>query len=134
MSQLPTPHRYRPAAFFALLIAYLATGKLCLLLALPPVYSTPLFPPAGLALAAVYLAGKRALPWIFVGAWLLNLWTGYTPASSVRAAAFAAAMGLAPVVQAWSADGFCIACWEPVAVSIKPATCSGCSSRPRCCA
>jgi len=55
-----------------LLLAYVAGGKLGMLFALPPGYSIPVFPPAGLALAALLLFGWRALPGIFFGSLVLN--------------------------------------------------------------
>ncbi len=55
-----------------LLLLYVAGGKLGMLFALPPGYSIPVFPPAGLALAAILLFGSRALPGIFLGSWVFN--------------------------------------------------------------
>jgi diguanylate cyclase (GGDEF)-like protein/PAS domain S-box-containing protein len=56
-----------------LLAAYLATGHFGLLLALAPGYATPLFLPAGIALAAVASLGMGLLPAVGLGALLLNL-------------------------------------------------------------
>ncbi len=56
---------------------YVLTGKLGVLLAVPPGYATPIFPPAGIATAAVLIAGGVSLPWIFLGSFLLNLSIGY---------------------------------------------------------
>jgi PAS domain S-box-containing protein len=63
---------------------YFAAAKLSLLLAIPPGYATAVWPPSGLALAAVLLAGNRAWPGIWLGAALANV----TVQSSVLAALF----------------------------------------------
>ncbi len=57
--------------------AYIICGKLSLLLAIPPGYASAIFPPAGIALAAAFIAGKRTAPGILLGSFLLNLWIGY---------------------------------------------------------
>lgn len=65
----------RPIMTYLLLVfAYLVSGKLGLLLALPPGYVSAIFPPAGIAVAAVLIGGRGSLPWIFLGSLLLNLW------------------------------------------------------------
>ncbi|TMH10656.1 MAG: two-component hybrid sensor and regulator, partial [Betaproteobacteria bacterium] len=43
------------------------------MLAVPPGYATAVWPPSGLALAAVLLAGNRAWPGIWLGAALANV-------------------------------------------------------------
>ena len=43
-----------------LCIAYAVTGWLALQIAVPPGYAAPLFPPAGIALAGLGLAGLMA--------------------------------------------------------------------------
>ena len=52
---------------------YFALAKLSLLTAIPPGYATSVWPPSGLALAAVLLLGQRVWPGIWVGAALTNL-------------------------------------------------------------
>lgn len=61
-----------------LILAYTITGKLGLMLALPPGYASAIFPPAGIAVAAVFVAGRKLLPAIFLGSCLLNMWVGYS--------------------------------------------------------
>ena len=58
--------------YLLLIVAYVVSGKLGLSLALESGYATPIFPPAGIAISAVFLGGKRALPWVFIAALLLN--------------------------------------------------------------
>ena len=53
-------------------LAYLLAGKLSLLLAIPPGVASPLYPGAGLALAAVLVYGGRAVPGVALGAYLVN--------------------------------------------------------------
>lgn len=58
-------------AFLA--IAYSGLGALGLMLAIPPGYASPVFPAAGLALAASLWLGPRALAGIWLGSALLNV-------------------------------------------------------------
>jgi diguanylate cyclase (GGDEF)-like protein/PAS domain S-box-containing protein len=78
-----------------LLLAYVISGKLALLLALPPGYASAIFPPAGIAVAAALICGRRALPGVFLGALLLNLWVGYSPATPYSLESLAAALAIA---------------------------------------
>lgn len=55
-----------------LALAYFIVGKLALLLAIPPGYSTAVWPGAGVALAGILLFGIRAWPGILVGSFLVN--------------------------------------------------------------
>jgi len=79
------------------LAAYLTIGRACLMLALPPGYATPLFPPAGIGLALAATVGWRVLPGIGLGALMLNLqlgWAGaHTPAQLNLYAALPIALG-----------------------------------------
>src|SRR5512139_2459543 len=70
-------HR-RAAGYLLLVAAYVISGLLGLTLALPPGYASAIFPPAGIAVAAVLIGGRGVLPWVFLGSLLLNLWTGYS--------------------------------------------------------
>src|SRR4051812_25617875 len=54
-------------------LAYAVVGWLALLLAVPPGYASPLYPSAGVALAAVLTYGRPALPGVFAGAFLVNV-------------------------------------------------------------
>jgi diguanylate cyclase (GGDEF)-like protein/PAS domain S-box-containing protein len=57
-----------------LALAYAVSGRIALLLALPPSYASAIFPPAGIALAFVMIYGWRVLPGVFLGSLLLNAW------------------------------------------------------------
>lgn len=54
-------------------VTYYITGKLGLLLALPPGYATLMWPPAGLSIAALLIFGLNRWPGILLGALLINL-------------------------------------------------------------
>src|SRR5437016_12293600 len=56
-------------------IVYFIAGKLGLSLAFLYASASPVWPPAGIALAALLLLGYRVWPAIFVGAFLVNLTT-----------------------------------------------------------
>jgi len=53
-------------------LAYFASGKLGLWLAVPPGYSTAVWPASGLALALTMRFGLRALIGLFIGSYVLN--------------------------------------------------------------
>ncbi|MDE2585193.1 MAG: MASE1 domain-containing protein, partial [Betaproteobacteria bacterium] len=90
---------------WALVVAYVLTGKLALLLALPPGYASAIFPPAGIALAGALIGGRRALPWIFLASLLLNLWAGYSPAHAVTMPGVTAALLIAAASMSQAACG-----------------------------
>src|SRR5215470_12690468 len=63
--------------------AYWATGRLALLLAIPPGYAAPIWPPAGIALAAFLVYGTRVWPSIVLGSFLVNVWTAFDPTNGL---------------------------------------------------
>jgi signal transduction histidine kinase/CheY-like chemotaxis protein len=62
-------------AIGALALIYLIAGKLSLHLAFLHKSASPVWPPAGIALAALIILGFRVWPAIFVGAFIVNFWT-----------------------------------------------------------
>ena len=54
-------------------VLYLVAARLSLLLAIPPGYATPVWPPSGIALAAALMLGIRIWPGIWLGAAIANL-------------------------------------------------------------
>ena len=65
----------RPAwllPFFMTILVYAAAGKLALWLAVPPAFAAPLFPAAGVALAAILVFGWRMVPAVFLGSMVVN--------------------------------------------------------------
>ena len=97
------------SAFVVVPVLYIATGKLALLLAVPPGYASPLWLPAGIAAAALLLGGLRLWPAVFTGAMLLNLWasldTRFGMGATTLPVAVAVATGatLQAVLAAWIA-------------------------------
>jgi signal transduction histidine kinase/integral membrane sensor domain MASE1/ActR/RegA family two-component response regulator len=69
-------------------LCYFVTGKLGLMLAIPPGYATAIWPPSGFALAAVLMIGYRAWVGIFLGSFLLNLFSYIGIAEIFTASAF----------------------------------------------
>ena len=92
-------------AYLSSALAYVATGKLALLLAVPPGYASPIFPPAGIAVAGVLIGGRATLPWIFLGSFLLNLWTGYSALHQAAETWLAAAVVIAAASMLQAAIG-----------------------------
>jgi TolB-like protein/integral membrane sensor domain MASE1/class 3 adenylate cyclase/Tfp pilus assembly protein PilF len=86
-----------------LAVIYFIAGKLGLMLASLHASASPVWPPAGIALAALLLLGYRAWPAIFIGAFLVNVTTAGNAATS-----FAIATGntLEAVVGAWLVNRF----------------------------
>ena len=94
--------RRRLLIYAVLPLAYVITGRLGLLLAVPPGYATAVFVPAGIAVGAMLMAGPSTLPGIFIGSLLLNVWIGYSIAEHLTLVSVAAALiiALASTVQA----------------------------------
>src|SRR4029434_9208058 len=86
-----------------LAIIYIIAGKIGLNLASLHASASPVWPPAGIALAAILLLGYRAWLAIFVGAFLVNLTTAGDIATSV-----AIAMGntVEAIAGAWLVNRF----------------------------
>ncbi|WP_295639029.1 CHASE domain-containing protein [uncultured Methylibium sp.] len=63
----PPPGAVSAGALLLVALAYALTGSAALQLAIPPGYASPLFPPAGVALAAALVFGWRALPAVLLG-------------------------------------------------------------------
>lgn len=86
----------------SIVAGYAVSGLLGLELAIPPGYATAIFPPAGLSLAALLLAGRRYTPAVWLGSFLMNLWVGYRSAGALSATAIgvAAMIALGSAMQA----------------------------------
>lgn len=56
-------------------VAYFVTGKLTVLLAIPPGYASPVWPAAGIALGSIRLFGLGVWPGILIGSLLVNVST-----------------------------------------------------------
>jgi len=69
-----------------LTLVYFIAGKFGLMLASLHASASPVWPPAGIALAALLVLGYRAWPAIFVGAFLVNVTTAGNVATSLAVA------------------------------------------------
>ncbi|MCC6129743.1 MAG: MASE1 domain-containing protein [Acidobacteria bacterium] len=68
--------------------AYAITGRLGMLAAIPPGLATAIWPPAGIALAAVYLKGRWMAVGVAIGSVLVNTW-GAAAAGTLDSSTFA---------------------------------------------
>ncbi|MYM74687.1 EAL domain-containing protein [Duganella sp. FT134W] len=91
-------------ANLALWAAYFLTGRLGLLLALPPGYASPIFLPAGIALAACVVGGARLLPGVALGSLTVNLVYPALSAAGITGTAVlgACAPAAGAALQAWA--------------------------------
>jgi signal transduction histidine kinase/CheY-like chemotaxis protein len=89
------------AGIFA--VAYFVAGKLSLKLAFLHASASPVWPPAGIALAALLLFGIRLWPAIFIGAFLVNLTTAGNVFTSLG---IATGNTLEAVIGAWLIQRF----------------------------
>jgi integral membrane sensor domain MASE1 len=84
-------------------LAYALVGALALTLAGPPGYASPLYPSAGIALAAVLCFGRAALPGVLLGSLAVNMGLGLLRAQSGAALlALPLVIGLGAMLQAWA--------------------------------
>jgi signal transduction histidine kinase/ActR/RegA family two-component response regulator len=85
---------------------YLVTGRIGFLLAMPPGNVTAVWPPSGIAFAAVIICGWRALPAVWLGSFLLNSWffiskVGFTASGELAAFMIALGSTLQAAVGGW---------------------------------
>ena len=90
-----------------LAVVYYVTGRLGLLLAVPPGYATAVWPPSGVILAGILIFGYQAWPGVLLGSFAVNLFTAFDPTnqqtmfiSGAIAALIAAGASLQAVVSA----------------------------------
>lgn len=87
----------------AVAAAYAVCGRLSLLLAIPPGYATAVWPPSGVALAAMLLGGPRLWPGVLLGSFLVNIstaWDASTTPALARSLAIALSIGGGAALQA----------------------------------
>jgi PAS domain S-box-containing protein len=94
MQSAPSTWVGRTALLAAL---YFLSGKLGLLLALPPGYATVIWPPSGIALGMLIVYGWRLWPGVLVGSFLLNAYNSgaYSPEHGLLLPKVLAALGIA---------------------------------------
>src|SRR5262249_11676612 len=84
--------RWGPRVCLSIVLGYVVTGKLGLMLAVPPGFASAIFPPAGIAVAAMLAGGSATLPCTFVGSFLLNVWVAYSVVHELDQLCIAAAV------------------------------------------
>ncbi|WP_178090646.1 CHASE domain-containing protein [Pseudomonas sp. SJZ079] len=84
-----------PAKILLLALAYAGAGHLALMLAIPPGFASAIFPPVGIALAAVLIWGYPMLAGVFLGSTLLNLSIGFISLEQLSLKGLSIAMGIA---------------------------------------
>lgn len=87
--------RERLAPDLLIVAAYVITGRLGLTLAVPPGYASAIFPPAGIAVAAMLVGGPTTLRATFLGSLLLNVWIGHSVTHQFSIVGVAAALIIA---------------------------------------
>jgi len=78
-----------------LALIYCLVGRISLLLAIPPGYATAIFPPTGIALAAILIWGNKLLPGVFLGSYILNAIIGMGDGGAVTSVTALVAIGIA---------------------------------------
>lgn len=80
--KLITLHRFLRlyvVRIIAIALAYYVTGRLGLLLAVPPGYATAVWPPSGVALAVILCLGIRYWPGVLLGSFGVNVFISFDP-------------------------------------------------------
>jgi PAS domain S-box-containing protein len=96
---------------FAIAFAYWLSATLGQLLTAPPIFGTAVWPPAGIALGAVLIWGKKSLPGIALGAYFANAqlildgsmtWTEILLPAGISVGALLQAASVAYLVRRWA--------------------------------
>lgn len=90
------------AYVLSIALANILTGRLALMLAIPPGYATAIWPPAGIALAALVTRGLSLWPGVLLGSFVVNLWISFNPGQpdSAKLVGVALAIAAASTLQA----------------------------------
>ncbi len=86
---------------------YLFSAKLGLLLAVVQKNATPVWPPTGIAIAAMLIFGYRIWPGIFLGAFVVNLFTDITLLTSFALASGNTLESVVAVYLVWKLFQIC---------------------------
>ena len=95
MQPRPLPTLPLPVKILLLALAYVLAGRLALVLAIPPGFASAIFPPVGIALAAVLIWGYPMLVGVFLGSTLLNLSIGVSSFEALNLKGLLIASGIA---------------------------------------
>jgi len=91
------------ARVILLAVVYYVTGRLGLLLAVPPGYATAIWPPSGMMLAGILIFGYRYWPGVLLGSFAVNLFTAFDPTNQqtmLVSGSVAALIGMGAALQA----------------------------------
>ena len=99
----PPPWPRTLAILVALTTIYVAAGKLALRVAFLDPSASAVWPPTGIALAALLVLGRGMWPAVFLGAFLVNLTTAGNVATSLG---IATGNALEAVVGAWLVERY----------------------------
>src|SRR2546428_7081306 len=94
------------AKIAAVALVYYLTGRLGRIAAPPPGIATVVWPPSGIALAALLILGNRVWPGVWLGAFLANNWPARHHRSALEVISFlcpGAAIDTGPPLQPLSA-------------------------------
>src|ERR1041385_9229465 len=96
------------AAIIGIATVYVAAARLGLGLAIVHPYATAVWPPSGIALAALLIYGRSVWPGIYIGAFIANLTNGgaATPQTIVVAAAIASGNTVEALAGGWLTQRF----------------------------
>ncbi|HEX9174151.1 MAG TPA: EAL domain-containing protein [Telluria sp.] len=93
----------RTGNILLLALVYYLVGRFSLLLALAPGYAAPIWPAAGIALAAVLVFGNRVAPGVWLGSFLANVAVSFDSSSTaalVKSLLLPTAIGAGATLQA----------------------------------
>src|SRR5947209_4863813 len=86
-----------------LAVAYFITGKIGLVLAVPPGYATAVWPPSGIALGGLLIFGTRCWPGVLLGSFCANIEMSFDASSAttiLKSIAMAGSIGCGATLQA----------------------------------
>lgn len=97
MSIMRTFLQSYPGKLLLLAVLYILTGKLGLMLALPPGYATVIWPPSGIAIGMLIVYGCRLWPGVLIGSFILNCYisSAYSLDTGLDTSKAFAALGIA---------------------------------------
>ncbi|HEY6926572.1 MAG TPA: CHASE domain-containing protein [Steroidobacteraceae bacterium] len=118
----------------ALACAYYVTGKLGLLLAVPPGYATPIWPPSGIAIGALLLFGPGLWPGVFLGSFILNgvISQAWWLAACIAAGSTLQALGVRALIQRTMRLPIELSSWRDVVLLLALCGPLGCLIAPSC--
>lgn len=99
-----SPHFAYVAQTLGLTLAYVFSGKAAAWLAIPPGFSAPVWPAAGIGLGGLLVLGTRFWPGVLLGSFLVNLWTTASQPgthSLVQCLVLPIGLGTGAALQAW---------------------------------